>query len=254
MCTKRKHIAIFSGIAIVVVLLPFVLNKLVLTQNISYYLENTLGVDTKAFVGIILDYMSILLNLALSAVVFWQVERINSLQTKKAFLYVEDLDYSFGYEGTNLTVDKTNEEYTLAHVFTSDKKAILTHINIGKGQGKPLFLPLRFITSNQQLVVSLSLTNIKILAKERSKILCNKTCFIESDAIEIVLADRDQFVVGFGMVVPQESHIDELQLAFVLVLENQDSTTQKLQINITLLRAPSDTDFIIASNRLKCLK
>lgn len=256
MSVKTKHMVIFFSIALIVVSLPIMVYKFALNPNVSTYLVNTLGVNLKSFIGIILDYFSILLNLALGVVVFWQVERINALQMtqNETFLRVENLDYSFSYEDARLTIDKSNEGYNVAHVFTQDKKAILTHVNIGKGQGKPLFLPIRFITSNQQMIVSLALTNVKIFAKERNRILSNKTYPIGGDTIETVLANDSKFIIGLGMIVPKESHIDELHLAFVLILENQDRTTQKLRINITLLRTQEDTDFVISSSRLERLK
>lgn len=249
---EKKHRILLLGTGLTILLLPFILAKLLYNALVSEFITETLNTDKVSFLELVLDYFSISITLLLGIVVYYQSERINNLEASqyKLFLGVEGLDYEFNFGDCFASV-RSDSEFQISHMFTMEKKVVMSTINIEKGAGKTLLLPLVFVTKNNSLIVSVNFKQVSIIIKESNIPIYKRTFHNTGDIINAILRDDSHFVFGFGMVIPERYSISEINIQFYIELEDQNTNLEKIQSSLSLYKSNEDGDFVLTSSRSK---
>lgn len=254
--SKRKNNNFVLWVACgAVAVLPMIAIFILASPVISEYITKSLEISKETFLGLSLDYLSIFITLGLGVVVYLQSEKINSLEATQydVFLGIEDVDYDYDF-GNYFAVEDNNAEFHIAHIFTSSRKALFSSIGVGHGRGKSLLLPLTFVTKNNPLIVSLYFKKVKIVTKENQRKICDRTYENAGKEIKTILGDESRFVYGFGLIVPENSNINEIQLEFEVELQDQNGYIQTLQPSVWLHRVREKDDFILTSSTTNILQ
>lgn len=246
---------LFMWLGLLVIAFPIVLVAALSVPFVGNYITNTLKINNGSFISLAIDYISLAAPVILCVIVYYQSQQINDLEVSRCDIYlgVEGLDYTFDF-GNYLAVDKTYSGFNSAHFFSAEKKVLLTNINIGTAKGKPMLLPLVFVTKNQPLIVSLKINSVNVIVKEKNFEIYNGAFTIGGEKINTILKDDSRFLVGFGMIVPFENTIDETHLNFMIEIENQNGHKQEICSKVSLLRTSEESDFVITSSYSSLIK
>lgn len=249
MYKNRNHRTLLITAGIITLVIPVGSIAILPIPFVSNLITKTLNTDNVTFLGLFLDYYSISITLILGIVVYYQSDRINNLEASQYNLYIgiEDLDYTFNF-GNYFASDSCNGDFNISHIFTSTKKALRSTVNIGEGDGKPLLIPLVFVTKNSPLIVSINFRSVALVAKERKATLCMKTFYRSGGDIQTLLCDGSRFVFGFGLVIPESYNPDEIHLQFDIIANDQNSNSQNMKTSVSLYRINHENDFVITSS------
>lgn len=248
--SKRTTIVISLAI-LFVLFIPCLLVYLLSSQSFTKYISTTLDINNSEFIDICINYCSLSFSLLLGIVVYFQSQRINDLEITQysTFLGVEDVDYSVDL-GNRIFGQQAQSDFWVSHNFSSDRKVILAGVNLfRRGAAKSIVVPLVFITKNQPLIVSLHFQRVELQLMNRGTVICNQTLENVNSPIHSLLCNESRFVVGLGMLIPEDWIIDEISVKFIVELCDQNNHKENLMPIIHLRKFGPESRFNLISSQ-----
>lgn len=253
MRNRSKAIVVTLIATTLISLLPCSLVMLLSSDRFVDYLKNTLQLTNGEFAEVSIGFFSTAISLLLGIVVYFQAQRINEIEIKKnaTYLGVQDVDYSVDF-GNLLFGDNGQHGLIVSHNFTTNKKVIVTSVNfLRRGDPKSIVIPLVFITKNEPLIVSLDFKKVTVTLMEQGTQICSRSFESDNAPICSLLCDDSHFVVGFGMLLPREWNVDQIQLEFLINVEDQNGVTRKATPAVVLHSIGSASGFYLTSSKSK---
>ncbi len=249
MVSKQKSKWLLWTVCSILILSPILAACVLPISVVADFLTETLELSNDVFLGLVIEYATLSITFGLGVIVYLQSEKINNLEATQydMFIGVEDVDYEFDF-GNSFAIEKYSETFHVAHIFTTKRKALISHISIGEGKGKPLLIPLTFLTKNQSLITRLVFKGISIVVRERGTNVHDESYSNNGEGIRAILADGSTFTYGFGLIVPEESNIDEVFIRFDIETENQHGQTKMIQSCVQLRRIRKEEEFVLVAS------
>ena len=247
-----KKIFIVSIGVIIILAIPTVSLILLSNETVTEFIKNRLEITKGEAIDYILSFLSIAIPFLLGVVVYLQSQRINDLESTQfnTFIAVEDVDYSWVLSD-HLFFDSIQSDFHVSYVFSSSQKFLLTSVDIGKGTSHtPLIIPLTFITKNNPLIVAVEYKSVDVVLLDNDRDVFRQKLYNQSQTpINTILKDDSRFVLGFGMIGSDAYSFNEVDLQFLIVLEDQNGNKNKFLVKVILVRGTDGQTFYLSSSK-----
>lgn len=224
--------------------------------------SNITEIDSKASVGeignIVLSFTSILVSLMLGIIVYFQSERINTLEASQydVFLGVEKIDDSTSFASEMIEISEDSDDLShyakLFETVYDDELEIYAHIQMSE-QAQKSFLPLLFTTRNALLITSLCFKRIGVQIEVQE---CNnrryklsKDLLINAIPVCRFLPDNSHFLLGISLHGVDKSKIEKANMSIELVAEDQFGRKHSSKIELYMVRIDKELRLISSKSK-----
>lgn len=252
--TKRaKIIAVIVVVAIIALLTYF--GYKILSSNIT-------EIDSKTSVGeigdIVLSFFSVTVSLVLGIIVYFQSERINTLEASQydVFLGVEKVDESTSFASEMIEISDNTENSSLgARLFETthnDELKLYAHVQMSE-QAQKTFLPLSFVTRNTLLITSLCINRIGIRVEiqegDNQKSKLSKDLQISTAPIYRFLPNNSHFLLGINLHGVDKSTINKINISVDVIAEDQFGRKHSLKIDLDMIKIDKELRLISSKSK-----
>ncbi len=246
-----KNIIILIVSVVIIAAFPVIIYSVFASGNDTKNVENTLGITMGEVLDYLLSYISLIGSIFLGIVVYFQSQKINDLEETNynCFLGIVDVDYNCDF-GDCLWSDGTQNDFKIFHMFTSNRKVLISSIHLGDDPIKtPALLPLVFVTKNQPLIVSLKIEKVNVKLSHCDVVVSKENFVNKGSPVYALMEDGTHFVLGFGLMTSKSLSFDEIALEFDIVVEDQNFREHKINSSIRLNKSGSESDYYLTESR-----
>lgn len=219
-------------------------------------------IDSKSSVGeignIILSFISITVSLLLGIVVYFQSERINTLEVSQydVFIGVEKIDdsASFASEMVEISdgVDNLSRCAKLFETIYNDELELYAHIQVSE-QAQKTFIPLSFVTRNTLLITSLCIKEIGVQIetqkRDNQKDKLSNALSMSTSPICRFLPDDSHFLLGISLHGIDKSIIKKVNISIDIIAEDQFSRIHPLKVDLDIIGIDKELRLISSKSK-----
>lgn len=248
---RLRMVTVIIIALIVIVTLPIAICYLLSQAMVATYLNQILTETNSSFLQICIGYLSLATTLLLGVVVYFQSKRINDLEVSQhsSFLGILDIDYSADLENC-IYAPNGQKGFIISYHFTDKNKRMLSSVDFsGGGQVKSVVLPLVFTTKNQQLITSIHYQSVEVDLRFAGKEIVSREFKSQCGPIYTLLDNESKFLLGFGMLMPVDWNVDEVELHFFVCLKDQNGVNKQIEIMATLQKSSNENGYCLVVSR-----
>lgn len=229
----------------------------------SFLFSNITEVDTKSTVGeisgILLSFSSIVVSILLGIFVYFQAERINTLEVTQydVFLGVEKIDDSISLATEMILLSKNKSDLAqyakLFETTCANELALYAYVHISDKSEKT-FLPFVFVTRNTPLITAIHIKKI-LLNMDYKECHCKgkknikKDFIVDAAPVYKFLSDQSRFIFGLGIHGVHKSEIEKADVQIELVAEDQLGRMHLKKIEVSMVRIDKEIRLISSKSK-----
>lgn len=210
--------------------------------------------------NIILSFTSIAVTLFLGIIVYFQSERINTLEASQydVFLGVEKIGDATSFPSGMIEIsENTNNLNLYAKLFETmhnDELELYAHIQMST-QTQNTFLSLIFVTRNVVLITSLCFKGISVQietsgSNNQDAKLC-KNFIINAIPVCRFLTDNSRFLFGISLHGVDKSKIEKIHISIDLVAEDQFGRSHSSKVEFNMVKIDEELCLISSKSKSK---
>ena len=215
-------------------------------------------IETKTTVGeisaILLNFGSILVSILLAIFVYFQSERINTLEATQydVFIGVEKIDSSASFATEMVLLSKNNSNLSkyakLFETTCDDNLALYAYVHISD-KSENTFLPFIFITRNTPLITAIIVKKISVTLDCHENENYQKDFPLDSLPVYKFLSDENRFLFGLGIHGVDKKNIEKGKIQIEFEIEDQIGRTHEKTVELCMVKLDKELRLISSKSK-----